>query len=268
MSFISAHIAATGVQAGDQAMQVAADNLANQLSDAFKRVDGVFQNTIYQDITGSFGGPQGNRQNIGIPPLQSGTGVRMAGIMRDFRPGISEATKNKFDVYIAGEGFLQVDIGNDTTAYTRMGHLKVDSSGTLRTLTDYPLTDNIQIDLTKYKDFNITRDGKVVGVDLTDNYTELGQITLWTFVNPAGLEAKEDTLFTWLPEAGQEVQGNPNDPGFGHLMQGYIERSNVNAPKELVNAVIAQRYSNANATLLRMAQDMEKVNISQIAQIA
>jgi flagellar basal-body rod protein FlgG len=151
--------------------------------------------------------------------------------------------------------------------YTRLGHLKVDSTGTLRTITDYPLTDNITIDMTKYQRLEITREGKVLGLNSQNSYDELGQITLKNFINPAGLEAHEDTLFVATLESGDPISGNPGEPYFGELMQGYVERSNVDGSKELIKAVMAQRYGNANAALLRMAQDMEKVNISQISQI-
>lgn len=265
---IAASVSATGLQAADIALQVTAHNLANQMSTAFKKKTAVLTNLVYEDIVTGGGGPVGQSQ-LGIPVLQAGAGVRVAATLADMRSGTPEPTKHKFDVYISGQGYLQVDLGNGVFGYTRAGNLKVDEDGLLRTAADYPLTDNITVDMTRYSDVIIDKSGVVYGVDATQvedaRHVELGRLTLWNFVNPQGLEAKEDTVFLQSPEAGTAFQGNPGFDNLGTILQGYAERSTVDGSMELVKAISIHRYSNANATLLRLAEDTDKQNLQQLS---
>lgn len=263
-------VAATALGAGDIALQVSAHNLSNQLSVGFQRKNPVTTNLVYQDVVAGTGGRVGEAE-LGIPTMQAGAGVRTAATLTDLRRGAPEPTKNQFDIYINGAGYFQVDLGNGMVGYTRAGHLKVDEDGLLRTATDYPLMDNITIDMTVYTSVIIDKAGRVFGVDPTQYGTarqvELGQLTLWNFMNPQGLEAKEDTLFIESPEAGASIQSNPGENSVGTLLQGYVERSNVDGPMELVNAVRIHRYSNSNATMLRLGEEMERNNLQQIAAV-
>ena len=264
----STFVSASAIGASDFALQTVATNLSNQLTDGFYRSDAILTNTVFQDSLGTAEGPAGRRQNQGIPSLQSGSGVYVAATMRDFRQGVADSTKNKYDLFVNGPGFVEVDMGNDVKGYTRALHLKTDSEGMLRLITDYPLTDEIKIDPGKYVSFIVGKEGKVLGIAPDGNQEEIGQISLVNFINPAGLRAHEDTLFTWTPEAGDPISGSPGDPGFGAIIQGSIERSNVDGPTELIRAAMIQKYSNANATALRIAQSKENEDVRQLSQIS
>jgi len=264
----STFVSASAITASDFALQTVATNLSNQLTDGFYRSDAILTNTVFQDVLGKTEGPTGKRQNQGIPSLQTGSGVYVAATMRDFRQGVADSTKNKYDLFINGPGFLEVDMGNDMKGYTRALHLKTDSEGILRLITDYPLTNEIKIDPGKYVSFLVEKDGKILGLTPEGTQDELGQLSLVNFINPAGLIAHEDTLFTWSPEAGDPLEGRPGDPGFGSMIQGSIERSNVDGPTELIRAAMIQKFSNANATALRIAQSKENEDVRQLSQIS
>jgi len=270
MSTASA-VAATGIQAADIALQVNAHNLANQMSAGFRGKRAVTTNLVYQDLVSGAGGPVGAAE-LGIPTMQAGSGVRVAATLTDMKRGTPKPTKNQFDVYINGPGYLQVDLGGGRVGYTRAGHLKVDENGLLRTASDYPLMDNIQVDLTLYSNIIIDKSGRVFGVDPMQDGTarqqQLGQLTLWNFTNPQGLEDREDTVFIQSPEAGASIQGNPGENALGTILQGYVESSTVEGPIELVNAINIQRYSSSCATMLRLGEEMDRNNLHQIASIA
>ena len=271
MSNAAATVSATATQAADVMLQNSAHNLANARTTSFHRDDLVMTNLVYEDVVTGGGGPVGQSQ-LGIPHVQVGSGVRVAATLQSQHNGSPDPTKNQLDIYINGVGYLQVDLGNGLVGYTRAGNLKVDEDGLLRTAGDYPLMDNITIDMTKYSAVIIDKSGKVYGVDPTQaedsRHVELGQLTLWTFMNPQGLERREDTIFIQSPEAGTSVSNNPGNDLFGTILQGYVERSTVDSSMELVNAINIQKYSNANATHLRLAQDMEKNNLQQISTAA
>ena len=268
---IAASVSATGIEASKIGLQVIAHNLANQQSTAFQRVTPSMTNLVYEDIVTGGGGPKGQTE-LGIPVLQAGAGVRVAATLADQRRGTPEPTQNQLDIYINGPGYLQVDLGNGLVGHTRAGNLKIDETGVLRTAADYPLMDNITIDMTVYSGVIIDKSGKVYGIDPAQvenaRHVELGQINLWTFTNPQGLEAREDTIFIQSPEAGAATSNLPGIGNMGTIMQGYKERSTVEGSVELVRAIEIQQWSQSNATLLKIAEEMDKANLNQIASAA
>ncbi len=262
-------VAATAMEAADIMLQNTAHNLANARTTAFHTDKVIGTNLVYEDVT-TGGGPVG-QTDLGIPQVQVGAGVRIASSLKTMRNGVPEPTKNQLDIHIDGTGYLQIDLGNGMLGYTRAGHLKVDEYGILRTATDYPLMDNITVDLNKYSEVIIDKSGRVFGVDPsqygTARHTQLGQLTLWSFANPQGLENKEDTIFIETPEAGASTQGIPGLNNLGKILQGYAERSTVDTSMTLVEAINIQQYSNAGATLLKLAEDMDKHNLQQISSV-
>ena len=75
-------------------------------------------------------------------------------------------------------------------------------------------------------------------------------------MNEAGLEAMGDNLFQVSGSSGAAVTGNPGDPGFGTLMQGYTEASNVDAVTEITALITAQRAYEMNSKVVSTADQM------------
>ena len=59
----------------------------------------------------------------------------------------------------------------------------------------------------------------------------------------SGLEAIGDNLLIETTASGQPVTGNPGEPGFGRILQGFIENSNVDPVQEITALIAAQRAS-------------------------
>ena len=259
---------ATALSAASQALEAIGSNLANAASSGYKRQTPQTVSLVYQDMV-SGGGPVGQTA-LDIPKVQVGTGVRMGAILRSLHKGMPKATQNPFDVYINGAGYLRVDLGNGQFAYTQSGALKIDENGLLQTVTGYPLSDNIIIDMTRYDQVLINKSGVVLGVDPSQTgqarYQELGRITLWNFKNPQGLEQMEDTLLLESPESGPSMQGSPGISGMGTLMQGHVEQSNVKPASELMEAIRISEWSKANATMIHIESETEKATLRQISE--
>jgi flagellar basal-body rod protein FlgG len=51
-------------------------------------------------------------------------------------------------------------------------------------------------------------------------------------------------------------QGQPGEQGFGHVLQGYIEMSNVNIVEEMVNLIVAQRAYEINSKSIQTSDEM------------
>ncbi|HEX9445366.1 MAG TPA: flagellar hook-basal body complex protein, partial [Candidatus Binatia bacterium] len=134
--------------------------------------------------------------------------------------------------------------------------LKKDSQGKLVTSEGFPL----QPDITIPQDaLSVT-----IGVDGTVTITQpgstqaqqVGNIELARFVNPAGLESLGRNLFRPTQASGDPIPGTPGKDGFGTLLQGFVEMSNVNVVEEMVNLIIGQRAYEINSRAIRTADEM------------
>ena len=78
----------------------------------------------------------------------------------------------------------------------------------------------------------------------------LGQVVLANFANPTGLRQLGDSYWSATGLSGAPVVGSAGTNGFGNLLSGTIERSNVDTTEELVALIAAQRSFQANAKAL------------------
>ena len=103
----------------------------------------------------------------------------------------------------------------------------------------------------------IGMDGVVGVVDAaTGTTTQIGNLTLADFSNPAGLEAQGGNLFRETAASGAPVQGEAGQGGFGTLIQGAIEGSNVNVVEEMVNMIETQRAYEMNSKVISTVDQM------------
>jgi flagellar basal-body rod protein FlgG len=145
---------------------------------------------------------------------------------------------------------------NGETAYTSAGSLKKDSFGKLVTTEGFPLQPEITI---PQDALTVT-----IGVDGTVTITQpgttqaqqIGSIELTRFINPAGLESLGRNLFRPTQASGDPILGTPGKDGFGTLLQGFVEMSNVNVVEEMVNLIIGQRAYEINSRAIRTADEM------------
>ena len=77
------------------------------------------------------------------------------------------------------------------------------------------------------------------------------------FANDAGLEAQGDNLLLASAASGNAVTGNPGAPGFGSVMQGFFETSNVNVVTEITNLITAQRAYEMNSRVITASDQMQ-----------
>jgi flagellar hook protein FlgE len=78
----------------------------------------------------------------------------------------------------------------------------------------------------------------------------LGKVVLANFSNPAGLRQLGNSYWASTGISGEARLGEAGSNGFGNLMSGAIERSNVDITEELVGLIAAQRNFQANAKSL------------------
>ena len=246
--------AKTGLESQQTKLDVISNNLANVSTNGFKRSRPVFEDLLYQNMRQP--GSQNNIQDRLPSGMQIGTGVRAVATERLHTQGSLEQTENSRDLAIDGQGFFQVLMPDGTTAYTRDGSFQLNQNGQMVTANGYPVEPAIFLPANALS-VSVGEDGTVSvrqpGV-AQDN--EVGQITVSTFINPAGLESLGGNLYL---ETGASVAPNENIPGIngaGRLFQGYVETSNVNVVEEMVNMIQTQRAYEINSKAVSTSDEM------------
>ncbi len=246
-------VASTGLAAQQLSVEVIANNLANVSTMGFKKSVWDFQDLLYQTLKAP-----GTTSQVGTTPvgIQLGSGVRAVSVHRTFKQGDFRETQNTFDLAIEGQGFFQVTLPDGSTSYTRTGAFKLDSDGNVVTPEGYPILPDITIPTDA---LNVTIDpgGDVFAQTPGSNTpTTIGTIELARFTNPSGLTSIGKNLYQETAASGTPTSGTPGLDGFGTLLQGSLEGSNVNIAEEMVNMIVAQRAYELNSKAIQTADDM------------
>jgi flagellar basal-body rod protein FlgG len=247
--------AATGMAAMDLQVQVIAGNIANMTTTGFKSQRAEFQDLLYEHVQriGAQASDQGNILPVGI---ELGSGVKTVGTPRLMTQGTLQQTGNTLDVAIQGAGWFKILMPDGTASYTRDGSFQMDSQGRIVTAEGNIVQPTITIPPNS-TGLTINQQGQV-SVTLPNSTTSsiLGQFTLTTFINDAGLQAQGDNLFTATPASGAPQDGTPGTNGSGTLLQGSLEQSNVEAVTEISNLIAAQRAYEMNSKVISAADEM------------
>lgn len=248
-------IGATGMLAQQLNVEVISNNIANITTTGFKRMRAEFKDLLYENVRRP--GSQSSDTGTIVPTgIQVGNGVAAGSVYRINIQGSVEQTGNALDLAINGKGYLQVQMPDGTTAYTRAGNLQLNATGQVVTQEGYPIIPSITVpaDTT---DITINTSGQVFAkIDGQITLSNLGQIQLASFANPAGLEAIGDNLLRETPASGTATTGNPTASGFGKLQQSSLEKSNVDIVQELTNLITSQRAYEMNSRVIKSADEM------------
>ena len=254
-------IAKTGLDAQQTNMDVIANNLANVSTNGFKRQRAVFEDLMYQTMRQP--GAMSSEQTVLPTGLQIGTGVRTTATERIHSQGNLSQTNKTTDIAIKGDGFFHIQMPDGTDAYSRDGSFQVDANNQLVTSSGFALSPAITIPDGGTK-VEISRDG-VVSATLpgSANAQQVGQVTLTTFVNDAGLESVGENLYVETNSSGAPVENAPGINGAGLVYQGYVETSNVNVAQELVSMIQTQRAYEINSKAITTSDQM----LQKLAQL-
>jgi flagellar basal-body rod protein FlgG len=256
------HSASSGMLAQELNIDTISNNLANVTTTGYKKMRVEFQDCIYQTLRAP-GSAVTQTQNSPTG-LQVGLGVRPVATTKLFQQGDCERTDNPLDLALEGDGFFVITTCEGAqTAYTRDGSFKVDAQGRLVTSDGNFLQPAITIP-PEAMFISVGQDG-TVSVTTTDSAEPqvLGQITVARFANPAGLVNTGMNLYQQTAASGPPSIGPAGCNGFGRIVQGYLEGSNVKIVEELVRMIQAQRAFEVNSRAVKAADDMlgEAVNL-------
>lgn len=251
----SLSIAATGMLAQQRNVEVISNNIANLNTVGYKRQRAEFQDLLYQTIerAGALSSATGTTVPNGI---QIGAGVKTGSVYRITEQGAVTSTGNDFDMAISGKGYFRVELPDGREAYTRAGNFGISSDGRIVTEDGYEVLPGISLP-EDVVDVSISKDGVVEARVAGDQSArEIGRLDLAVFFNESGLEAIGDNLLLETTASGEPVIGNPGDPGFGSVLQGYLENANVDPVQEITTLIAAQRAYEMNARVITASDEM------------
>ncbi len=251
----SLDIAATGLQAQQLYVDVTSQNLANINTTAYKLQRPEFQDLLYQNerAVGSNSSDNGTIVPTGI---QVGLGVKTGAIYRNTGQGTLQSTSNPLDLALQGHGYFQITQPDGSIAYTRDGSFQLDPNGIIVTADGFQLTPSITVppDATA---ISVDQSGEVsVTTQATATPQILGQIQTVNFINQAGLQAIGNNLYLETAASGSPIIGTPGLDGFGTIIEGFLEGSNVNPVTELTNLIKAQRVYEMNGKIITASDQM------------
>ena len=251
----SLSIAATGMLAQQRNVEVVSNNLANMNTTAYMRRRTEFHDLLYQNLR-RVGSTSSDAGNIVPSGVQLGLGVKLAAVYRIHEQGNLTATDNTFDMAVQGQGFFPILLPTGEVAYTRDGTFQLDGTGQVVTHDGFIVQPGVTVP-TNAVDVTINASGEVlVKLENQVTLTNAGQIQLAVFPNPAGMEAIGDNLLVETPASGTPVLGTPASVGFGSILQGFLETSNVNAVEEVSNLISAQRAYEMNSKVIQTSDEM------------
>lgn len=246
---------ASGMIAQQTNLDVVSHNLANVNTMGYKKRRADFEDLLYQ-IGREPGTPI--EPNSTIPAgVQVGLGTRVIGTPSFMTQGNLQVTDNQLDWAIVGEqGFFQVTMMDGNIAYTRAGAWQVDADGQIVNH-DGLLLEPAMIIPQDAVDITLSPDG-ILSVKLAgaNESQEIGQLELARFVNPAGLRALGNNIFTETDASGAPILAQPGVDGMSQVRQGILEMSNVQVVEEMVDMIIAQRAYEANSKGIQTADSL------------
>jgi flagellar basal-body rod protein FlgG len=244
---------------GQQAnIDTISNNLANVNTTGFKKMRADFEDLLYQTVKTA--GTPATEDTVIPVGVQMGHGVKLAATQRMFTQGAFQSTENAADMAIAGEGFFRVQMYDGSYAYTRNGAFQVDSDGRMVTAQGYWLLPDIIMPENFSPDsITVSQDGrvtvKVPGIN-NNEPVQVGQVELYRFPNPVGLNAAGENLFKVTNASGDPLAGQPGYDGMGTLRHKFLEMSNVSVVREMVDLIVAQRAYEFNSRTIQTSDNM------------
>ncbi len=243
------YIAASGMDAALNRQGVIANNLANLTTVGFKQnrsVDVAFPTHLFSRI-----GDQRMKTLDGTTELRPLIGFKGGGVVpqevaTDHSQGPRLETRNPLDFALTGPGYFTAAGPGGQILLTRGGNFSLDADGRLVTQDGYPVLG---------RSGEIFIDGSQVDVDEEGNLSVDGkahdQLRIVTVSDEGALQKAGHSLFTVPAEVKVDWE-----PEVVQVQQGFLEQSNVNAVREMVEMIEVARAYELNARIITAFDDV------------
>jgi flagellar basal body rod protein FlgG len=240
-------IAASGMRSRLESLDILANNLANSNTSGYKADHEAYQ--LY------FGA--GSTDDWGDNQLTASSMPALGRDWIDMSQGTLIDTGNMSDVALSGAGFFAIQTAGGIL-YTRTGSFRVSKRGQLTTREGFAVLGigGQPIALDPALPWTVSPNGAV-----TQGGAAVGTLQVVTTSSPGALVKHGGTYFALEPGNTMSIVTDPN------LLQGKVEGSNVPAPQAAVKLVGVMRQFEMLQKAVRMAGDMDKQAIEQVARV-
>ena len=252
------YTAYTGMINQQKRLDTVTNNLANASTTGFKR-EGLTSKSFDQMLTVKL-------NDLSVPYLNEGIGKMSLGVKigdnyTDYSQGSFKETGNTYDLALAGNGFFTISYtdkkGNTSEKYTRDGEFTMDSEGYLRTLEgDYVQGEggNIMIPV-ETSEVSIRDNG-----DIYADGEYVDSLRIVDFEDYNNIEKFGENLYN-------VVDGATETESTAAVKQGYLEMSNINVVKEMVEMITISRAYESNQKLIQTEDDMLDKSVNQVGKV-
>ncbi len=250
------YTSAVGMMTQMQKMDVVSNNIANCDTTAFKKDDVVVQ-SFSEELAKRLDDPKYNliKYNKGIGGMS--LGVFVDEVFTDFSTG-SLIEGGNLDFAINGEGFFTVSVtdqnGEATEKYTRDGSFTLNANNNLMTSDGYYVMGEGGI---------ITIPNGIISIDAKGNIYSgdefVDRLKLADFENKESLRKVGNNLYETIDETVVRDFG-------ASIIQGRLEKSNVNTVREMVKMISLSRNYEANQKMIQTHDSMLNRAVNDIAR--
>ncbi len=270
---------ASGMIAQEARLDAIANNLANVDKTAYKKdltLFKAFPDMIIRRL---------NDDGLGITPAGSydtmpfagklGTGVEVNEVYTIHEQGSLMRTENPFDVALDGKGFFAV-MTERGERYTRNGAFTLNKDGILVTHNGLPVLGENGIIKVQKNNFMINERGEIlVNAALSLEPTDLVGMTQNNWEQPVVIDKLKIVDFENIRELKKEGESLYRETEYSgpalpaeeyKVVQGFLEKSNVSAVREMVDMIEVQRSYEANQkAMLTHDQELGRL-INEVAR--
>lgn len=270
---------ASGMIAQEARLDAIANNLANVDKTAYKKdltLFKAFPDMIIRRL---------NDDGLGITPAGSydtmpfvgklGTGVEVNEVYTLYEQGSLMRTENPFDVALDGKGFFAV-MTERGERYTRNGAFTLNQDGILVTHNGLPVMGQNGIIKLQKNNFMINERGEIlVNAALSLEPTDMVGMTQNNWEQPIVIDKLKIVDFENIRELKKEGESLYRDTEYSgpalpaeeyKVVQGFLEKSNVNVVREMVDMIEVQRSYEANQkAMLTHDQELGRL-INEVAR--
>lgn len=280
------YTAASGMVAQQHRLDAISNNLANVDTVGYKRDVSVHkafpelllrrfndEEAIRFPISAELAGSIDRAPVVGV----LGTGVEQNEVFTIFEQGTVMGTENPFDLALEGNGFFTVDTPRGERL-TRNGSFTLGPEGLLVTQQGYPVLgadgDTIEVTL---NNFRVDREGRVWAnnaylddggrlVQARENRWEepvqIATIRVVGVDQPRYLRKQGENLWTETDNSGvaEELIGQDRPA----VLQGFLEKANVNPVTEMVQMIEVNRAYEANQKVIQSHDQSTQRLISEV----
>ncbi|OEU70880.1 MAG: flagellar basal-body rod protein FlgF [Desulfovibrio sp. S3730MH75] len=249
----SIYSALFGAMSNEHRVSISANNLANVNTTGFKRDTCAFEDTFVKfahDYVVDAKPFIRDKNMFPKPRLMARS--RLSEEVIDMSQGALQKTGNSLDVAIRGEGFFKVQ-KDGGEFFTRNGVFTLSPEGNLITGQGYPvMASGGPVSIPPRAKVTIDEGGLIRA-----DGQELAQLDFVQATDPRTVKKEGENLYS--------IEGEVT-PGTGDILQGYIEKSNVEVINEMVAMIESQRSFEMYQKMITGTDELDKKVIQQVGR--